>query len=86
MKSVDVKSNTYIDSSNEINNKGLKFKIGNIVRISISKNIFAKCYTQNWSGEVFVTTKVKNTVINDVNGEEIVGSFYEKELQKTIQK
>ena len=85
MKLVDVKSNTYIDSNKEINNKDPKFKIGDIVRISKYKNIFAKGYTRNWSEGVFVIKKVKNTVpwthfINDLNGEEIVGTFYEKEL------
>ena len=55
------------------------------------KNIVAKGYTSNWSEEVFIISKVKNTVpwtyvINDLNGEEIIGSFYEKELQKTNQK
>ena len=53
MKPVDVKSNTCIDSSKEINNKDPKFKIADIVRISKNKNIFAKGYTPNWSGEVF---------------------------------
>ena len=47
MKSVDVKSNTYINSSNEINDKGLKFKSSDIVRISRYKNIFSKCYIPN---------------------------------------
>ena len=46
-KSVDVKSNTYIDSSKETNNKDLKFKIGDIVRVLKHKNIFAKVYTPN---------------------------------------
>ena len=91
MNPVDLKSNTYIDSSREINNKDPKFKIGDIVRISKYKNIFAKGYNQNWSEEVFVIKKVKNTlrwtyVINDLNGEEIFGTFFEKELQKTNQK
>ena len=91
MKPVDVKSNTYIDSSKEINNKDPKFKIGDIVRISSYNNIFTKGYTPNWSEEVFVIKKVKNTapwknVINDLNGDDIVGTFYEKELQKTNQK
>ena len=52
------------------------------------KIFFAKGYTPNWSEEVFVIKKVKNTVpwtyvINDLNGDEIIGTFYEKELQKT---
>ena len=53
------------------------------------KNIVAKGYTSNWSEEVFIISKVKNTVpwtyvINDLNGEEIIGTFYE--LQKTNKK
>ena len=62
MKPVDVKLNTYIDSSKEINDKDPKFKVGDIVRISKYKNIFAKGYGPNWSEEVFVIKKVKNTV------------------------
>ena len=54
------------------------------------KNIFAKDCPPNWSEEVFVIKKVKNTVpwtyvINDLKNEEITGTFYEKELQKTSQ-
>ena len=90
MKPIDVKDNTYINTDKEINNKDPKFKVGDRVRISKYKNIFAKGYTPNWSEEVFVIKKVKNTVpwtyvINDLNGEEIIGTFYEKELQKTNQ-
>ena len=90
MKPVDVKDNTYIDFKKEVNDKDPKFKVGDHVRISKYKNIFAKGYTPNWSEEVFVIKKVKNTVpwtyvINDLNGEEIIGTFYEKELQKTNQ-
>ena len=58
MKSVDVKSDTYIDSSKEINEKDPKFKIGYNVRISKYKNVFAKGYTLNSSEEVFVIKKV----------------------------
>ena len=70
------------------NKKNPKFKVGD--KISKYKNIFAKGYTSNWS-EVFGINKNKNTVrwtyaISDLNGEEITGSFYEKELQKTNQK
>ena len=90
MKPIDVKDNTYINISKKINNKDPKFKVGDRVRISTYKNIFAKGYMPNWSEEVFVIKKVKNTVpwtyvINDLNGEEIIGTFYEKELQKTNQ-
>ena len=90
MKPANVKDNTYINADKEFNNKDPKFKVGDHVRISKYKNIFAKGYMPNWSGEVFVIKKVKNTVpwtyvINDLNGEEIIGTFYENELQKTNQ-
>ena len=90
MKPIDVKDNTYINTSKEINNKDPKFEVGGCVRISKYKNIFAKGYMPNWSEEVFVIKKVKNTipwtcVINDLNGEEIMGTFCEKELQKASQ-
>ena len=91
IKPVDVKDNTYIDFNKEVNDKDPKFKLDDHARISKYKNIFAKEYTPNWSEEVFIITKIKNTVpwtyiINDLNGEEIIGTFYEKELQKTNQK
>ena len=81
MKLVDVKDNTYIDFKKEINNKDPKFKVGDYVRISKYKNIFAKEYMPSWSEEIFAIKKVKNTVpwkyvINDLNGEEIIGIFY----------
>ena len=62
MKPIDVKDNTCINTNKEINNKDLKFKVGDHVRISKYKNIFAQGYTPNWSEEVFVIKKVKNTV------------------------
>ena len=91
MKPVNVRLSTYIDSIKEINDKGSKFKNGDIVRISKHKNIFAKGYVSNWSEEVFVITKIENTVpwtyvINDFKGEEIVEMICENELQKTNQK
>ena len=91
MKPIDVKDNTYVDFKKEANDRDPKFKVGNRVRISKYKNIFAKGYKPNWSEEIFVIKKVKNTVpwtyvINFLNGEEITGTFYEKELQKTNQK
>ena len=90
MKPVDVKNNTYIDFKKEVDDKDPEFKVIDHVRISKYKNIFAKGYTPNWSEEVSVIKKVKNTVpwtyiINDINGEEIIGTFYGKELQKTNQ-
>ena len=83
MKCVDVKLSTYFDF-NKVNNKeDSKYKIGDIVRISTCKNIFAKGYTPNWSEEIFVIKNVKNTVlwiyfISALNGEEIAGKFYKK--------
>ena len=69
----------------------VKFKVCDHIRISKYKNIFAQGYTPNWSETMFVVKKIKNTVpwtyvISDLNGEEIVGSFYEKESQKLIKK
>ena len=91
MKPVDVKNDTYIDFEKEVNDRDPKFKVGDHVRTSKYKNIFPKGYMPNWLEEVFDISKIKNTVpwtyvINDLNGEEIVGTFYEKELQKTNQK
>ena len=68
-----------------------KFKVGDYVRISKYKHIFAKGYMTNWSEEDFVIKKVKNAVpwtylINYLNGEIIIVIFYEKELRKTNQK
>ena len=54
MKPIDVKSDTYIDSSKEINNNDPKFKTGDLVRMSNDKNIFTKGYIPNWSEEIFV--------------------------------
>ena len=62
MKPVDVKDNAYIDFGKEVNDKDPKFKVGDHVRISKYKNIFAKGYTPNWSEEFFVIKEVKNTV------------------------
>ena len=90
MKPMDVKDNTYIDFGKEVNDNDLKFKVDDHVGISKYKNIFTKGYTPNWSEEIFVIKKIKNSVpwtyvIDDLNGEEIIGTFYEKELQKIDQ-
>ena len=90
MKPLDVKENTYINTDKDTNDKNPKFKVGDPIRISKYKNIFAKSYTPNWCEEVFVIERVKNTVpwtyaINDLNGEEIMETLYEKVLQKTNQ-
>ena len=79
MKTFDVRSSTYSNSSKGINEKDPKFKFADIVRLSKCKNIFVKGYTLNWLEEVILIKDVKNTVpwayvINDLNGEEIVGA------------
>ena len=91
MKLVDVKDNTYIYYIKEYNDKDPKLQVGDHVRISKYKNFFANGYTPNCSEEVFVIKRVENTVpwtyiTNYVNGEEIIETFYEKDLQKTNQK
>ena len=91
MKPVNITDDSYAKYNENFDKKDPKFKVGDQVIISKYKNIFAKGYTPNWSEEVFVINKIKNTVpwtyaISDLNGEEIIGSFYEKELQKTNQK
>ena len=91
MKPIDVTDDSFVEYNEDSNKRNLKFKVGDHVRISKYKNIFAKGYAPNWSEEIFVIKKVKNTVpwtyvINDLNDEEIIESFYEKELQKTNQK
>ena len=88
MKPIDITDGYYVESHENPNKKDSKFKVYRHVRISKYKNIFAKGYTPNWSEEVFVVNKIKNTVpwtyvIDDLNGEEFIGSFYEKEFQKT---
>ena len=81
MKPVDVKDNTSTTLVKKVMIKTRNlFKLGDCVRISKYQNILAKGYTPNWSEEVFVTKKVKNTVpwtyiINDINSEEIYGTF-----------
>ena len=91
MKPIEVTVDYYAEYNKILNKKNPKFKVGENVWFSKYENIFAKVYTPNWSEEVFVINKIKNTVpwtyaISDLNGEEITGSFYEKELQKTNQK
>ena len=98
MKPIDVKDTTessslernnkrvYIDEHNE---KDSRFKVVDRVRISKFKNIFAKGYTPNWSKEILIVDKRNETVpytynfYQDLNDEEIIGSFYDRELQKT---
>ena len=98
MKPIDVGDNNkrvYIDEHNEkdsrfkVGDRVSRFKVGDRVRISIFKNIFAKGYAPNWSSEIFIVDKVNDTVpyaynLKVSNDEEIIGSFYDKELQNTI--
>ena len=67
-----------------------KFSVGDKVRISKKKKTFEKGYITRWTEEIFTITKIKHTSpvtykIADLNGEEIDGTFYEPELQKTSQ-
>ena len=81
----DDNNRVYIEDHNK---KSAKFNVRDRVRISKFKNIFAKGYTPNWSKEIFIVNKVNDTVpwtysLKDLNSEKILGSFYDKELQKT---
>ena len=83
MKSIDVKNGSFAEYNEEFNEEDPKSKVNDHVRISKYKNIFAKGYVPNVSEELSVVKKVKNTVLwtyvlNDLNGEGTVGSFYEK--------
>ena len=84
MKPIDVGDNkrVYIDEHNE---KDSRFKVGDRVRISKFKYIFAKGCTPNWSKEIFIINKINDTVpyaynLKDLNDEEIIVSFYDREL------
>ena len=59
MKPVDAKDNTYIGFKKEVNDKNPKFRVGDHVRISKYKNIFAKGYMPNWSEEYLLLRKLK---------------------------
>ena len=90
MKPIDVTDNSYPECNENFNKKDSKFKVDDNVRISKYQNIFAEGHAPNWSEEVFAVSKIKNKVswtyvVSDLNGEEITGRFYEKQLQKTSQ-
>ena len=81
----DDNNRVYID---EHNKKDSRFNVNDRVRISKFKNIFAKGYTPNWSREIFIINEINDIVphtynLKDLNGEEIIGSVYDRELQKT---
>ena len=85
----DIKSCSNSDFDKENNKEDPKFIVGDYVRILKFKDIFAKFYVPNWSEEYFVIKRViKNTlpwtyVINDLNGEDIFGTFYKKRIEKS---
>ena len=88
MKPVDVQTSMQINYGVKHNYKDPKFKVSGHVRISKYKNIFAKICTPNWFEEVFFIKEINNTApwknfISDLNDEEIVRTFYEKEMQRT---
>ena len=90
MNPVNVKYSTYSDFNKQNNDKDPKYKIGENVRISKYKNIFAKVSAPDWSEEVFVIKKNKNDVtwiyvVSDLNGEEISERFLKKNFKKTNQ-
>ena len=74
--------------TNKHNEKSARYNVGDRVRISKFKNIFAKGYTPNWSREIFIVNKISDTVpytynLKDLDDEEIIGSFYDRGLEKT---
>ena len=90
VKPIDVTGDPYAEYNEDFNKKDPKFKVGDRVIISKYKKILAKEYTPNQPEEVFAVCKIKNTVpwtyvINDLNGEEITGTFCEKKMQKSSQ-
>ena len=91
----DNNKRVYVDEHNEkdtiksSSSERSRFKVGDRVGISKFKNIFAKGYTANWSKEIFIVDKINDAVpytydIKDLNDEEIIGSFYDREFQKSI--
>ncbi|KAK5637971.1 hypothetical protein RI129_012266 [Pyrocoelia pectoralis] len=89
MKPCEVNVKTPINAYTHIKlfNKKCRFNVGDVVRISKFKSIFAKGYTSNWSSELFKIIKVQITnpvtyLLEDMKGKPILGGFYEQELQK----
>ena len=86
MKPIDVNSNTYIDSGKESNDKNPEFKIGDYVRLSTYKNVFAKGCAPNWSEEVFAIKKVKILCRGHVSLMVLIEKKFWNVLQKWIAK
>ena len=81
MKPIDITDDSYAEYNENFNKKDPKFKVGDHVRVSKYKKMFAKGYTPNWSEDVLVVSKIENIVpwtyvVSDLNGEEITGIFY----------
>jgi hypothetical protein len=75
-------------SKTNLKNSKPKLKIGDKVRLTVKKDVFSNKYKRNWTKEIFEIYNVQNTApvtykVRDLSGEEIIGSFYELELQKT---
>ena len=90
MKPIDVTSDSYTEYNEDSNVTKPKFRVGDHVRISKYKNIFVKGYTQNW-WEVFVFSKIKNTVlwtyvISNLNGKKMLEVFMKRNCKKQIKK
>ena len=88
IKPEDVKNDNNRVHIDEHSKKSARYNVGDRVRISKFKNIFAKGYTPNWSREVFIINKINDIVpytynLEDLNGGEIIGCFYDRKLQKT---
>ena len=89
VKPVDVKSNTYINFSKQINDEDSKFKIGDIVRISKYKNVFVKGYVPSWSEEIFVITKVLSRghmLLVILKAKKLLNIFMKKNCNKQTKK
>ena len=91
MKPIDVTSDSYAEYNEDSNKKNPKFKVGDHVKISKYKNIFAKGYAPNWWEEVFIISKIKNTVpwtyvVSELSGEEITEVFTKKNCKKLVKK
>ena len=83
MKLKDVGDDNHRVYIDEHNKRSARYNVGNRVRISKFKNIFAKGYTPNWRREIFIINKISDTVpytynLKDLNDEEIIGSFYDR--------
>ena len=91
MKPIDVTDDSYAKYNEDSNRKDPKFVVGDHVRISKYKDIFAKGYTPNWSEEVFVVNKTKNIIpwtylISKLNAEPITGNFMKKNCKQLVKK